>query len=157
MAKKPKMGKTKTRVRQAATTPTRLTKELVARCVPMWMHGIEDAVIRKVYGIPDQTWKNWVSKNTIVKVNMCDEMVEEADRIESIGFRDLRDRCKELFEPRYLTRLEYVIGEAIAEKDMKCAGKYLAWLMEKRFPRKYGDKPIDNEPNSKFVFEMELL
>jgi hypothetical protein len=112
-----------------------LTDELAQHMAIMWTHNLTDEVIYTSLGIPKRTYYKWIEDNRIVtiQINMGNDVMAV-----TLGLKELKERMKAFFEPKYLVRLEKLIDRAEVAEDFRTASSNLRWLMSKRLPRKYG-------------------
>ena len=118
--------------------------EVAERCCLLWIHGIEDKSVISVLGITRQKYGRWLREN-----KECEVKLHIAGKLTKIkgGFKEMRARMKELFEPTYLSKLDNIIDESMklnSEQgpDFKTASMNIRWLMEKRIPAKYGKRLV---------------
>ena len=107
--------------------PSLLTPEIAEKCEILYGLQITDAGIAKIIGIPYEVMDHWKVRNTTVEL-----------RGQTIGFGSIREHARETLESTYIGKLLAIIKAAQAKEDYGTAGKYLTWLLEKQFPKKYG-------------------
>jgi len=119
--------KKKKPLKRKAGRPSLLTTEIAEKCEILYGLKITDAGIAKIIGVPYEVMDHWKVRNTTVEL-----------RGRTIGFGSIREHARETLESTYIGKLLAIIKAAQTKQDYGTAGKYVTWLLEKQFPKKYG-------------------
>jgi len=107
--------------------PSLLTTEIAEKCQILYGLQITDAGIAKIIGVPYEILSQWKYRNVVVTLDG-----------RKVGFDYIREHARETLESTYIGKLLAIIKAAQTKHDYSTAGKYLTWLLEKQFPKKYG-------------------
>lgn len=134
---------------------TVLSSYIVEQCCKFWVYGIDDLAICAFLNIPKDAYNYWISKDKLVTIKTCDSE-NKLTHEQTLGFGALRDIMRQACEPRYIDRLEHLYQKAIGSENIAEARRMVMWILEKKFPQRYG--PLadqEQRPSRKMTFEVK--
>ncbi|RLC36816.1 hypothetical protein DRH27_04665 [Candidatus Falkowbacteria bacterium] len=117
-----------------------LTPAIAMQLAKFWRHNISDKTACSVIGITEKQLKGWLERDTEVRIviNTGTTIKEQI-----IGLRVLRTRERGFLEFDFLERHDQAVKDASTALQFGHAIKGLEFMLERRFPNKYGKNSTD--------------
>lgn len=146
IAEKPKIGT------QTGSGNVSLTSDIAIKLAAGWKVHVEDADLCDIVGVTQGQLDWWLEHNTpvtiirnVLQVGSDGRPLYDAQgnqkitqQKEKVGLHDLRKREWANFEQNYMTKLAMLAQRAENEGDLRTSANIVMWMLQKRFPKKFG-------------------